>query len=205
MTESLAKACGQTPVDLCDLKDELMFRKLVRYLERSSFTYPALSEKYQSLLKGPATKENLKSLAALRAEASPCVTVSHSLWSLMFKQGATKNPRKASVQNLIRKKLLAADLYSFTSDSLRERVMLIQEAIDYHLVTLKATQQPKWADLVKNLKHNKSEQENSSGSSEKLTPEPVPGETNPQRELVRLKELYSKIRSGHQQINQLFR
>lgn len=209
ITETIAKTCKNTAVDLCEVRDELLFQRLVRYAERANSTYPALFEKYQSLLKGPPTKTTLKELAALNEEASPCVTATHQLWVLLLKQGTTKASRKSLVQNSIRKKLLNADLNSFTWDSLRMRVLVIDEAIAFQLVDLPQNQAENWKTIKQSLKESKALMEPISNDpiylekSQKATSSSGVDKA-PQEELTRLNHLFSRVRSLHQQINNIF-
>lgn len=211
ISEAIQKTCGKNPVDLCDVRDELLFQKYVKLVEKTSRTSRPQFEKYKELLKGPATKKTLLDLESLRQEVTPCQMESHAFFTLMLKQGATKSNRQATVQNLIRKKLLAKDGYSFTWDSLRERVSQIQEAMDFNLLILSKEQQQEWTTFMSEFKTAKSFSEiapsgpNYSEKGEKLTPnQPVKGQNQLNKELTHLNELFVKVRQHQQRINDIF-
>ncbi len=209
ITESLAKHCKNTPADLCEIRDELLFQKLVRSADRANSTNSALFEKYQNLLKAPATKTNLKDLAALTEEASPCVTAIHQLWMLLMKQATVQTSRKSVVQNLIRKKLLSADLHSFTWDSLKMRVFVIDEAVALQLIELSENQAIEWKSVKQSIKESKVLIEsinNGPAYSEKSQKVTTPSQSNEalKEQLNQLNTLFSRLRALHQQINNIF-
>ena len=225
ISNSLEKTCKQTPVDLCDLNDDLMFRKLVRLAERANTVSRAQFNKYQSLLKASPTAKTLKELHGLEAEVNPCLTATHALWILLLKHGTVKTHNKASVERLIRDKLLNDDLYSFTLDSLRERMFLIQEAVALDLILLGRHQADRWKSIVESFKQAKefspdhsakipyseksdrserSDKPEKSERSEKLARPPEGSSVSVESELARLNEVFLKVRAGHQQINEFF-
>lgn len=208
ITEIIEKTC-HNKIEDCDFRDELLFQKFARVLERSKASNPALFEKYQELLKSPATKTALKDLSSLAEEASPCVTVSYQAWSLLLKQGSINPTRKSNVQNVIRKNLLSADQYSFTWDSVRQRVMLINDALAYGLLELNEKQASEWKKVQLSFKESKalmapiSDQPTYSEKSKKVLPEPSNG-LSTEEQVSQLKQRFSRTRALHEQINNTF-
>lgn len=204
--EALKEACKNSS-DLCYVRDELIFSKLVKLAERAHVANHAQYEKYQALLKGPPARVTLKDIASLQEEVSPCVMQTQALWSVLLNRESLKSPRKTAVQDLIQKKLLNPDLYSFTSESLKSRISLIQEAIAFNLLILNENQSLKWNEFIQSLRQEKKMTADTSKSqnySEKARPAPVQGESKPADELASLNEIFVKIRLSHQKINEIF-